>query len=54
MADSPLLIAYRAMPSNVLEERIRLMQSVLADRAPPAQEPLPPTDGASIDFRDTL
>jgi hypothetical protein len=33
MSEPLLLVAYRAMPSHVLEERIRLMQTVIAERA---------------------
>lgn len=32
MSEPVLLIAYRAMPSSVLEERMRMMQKVLDER----------------------
>lgn len=47
---SNLLVAYRAMPNTELEERIRLMQLVMAEREQ-AIQPSPATDGVVIDFR---
>lgn len=50
MSESNLLIAYRAMPNAELEERIRLMQAVLAEREKSADSD-PANDGVVIDFR---